>query len=188
MRKLIEVLPHERHGHIGFATSMPGVLCNIWYPSETHRKLGSHKISFAHNLFIRYPIVLKFCTEHGVDATLCKISKRLDNLNGFKVEWDFARLEFKMSFGRTSHVAQQPCRAASHMMRNNSIPDNKVHGANMGPIWGRQDPGGPHVGPIRDQQVFAQIFLNIPVSVPYVLNGYDLKSAKFDYFLYNLCW
>ena len=27
-------------------------------------------------------------------------------------------------------------------------PDSKVHGANMGPIWGRQDPGGPHVGPI----------------------------------------
>ena len=24
--------------------------------------------------------------------------------------------------------------------------DNKVHGANMGPIWVRQDPGGPHVG------------------------------------------
>ena len=27
-----------------------------------------------------------------------------------------------------------------------TIPDNKVHGANMGPTWGRQDPGGPHVG------------------------------------------
>ena len=26
-------------------------------------------------------------------------------------------------------------------------PDSKVHGANMGPIWGRQDPGGPHIGP-----------------------------------------
>ena len=26
-------------------------------------------------------------------------------------------------------------------------PDGKVTGANMGPIWGRQDPGGPHVGP-----------------------------------------
>ena len=24
--------------------------------------------------------------------------------------------------------------------------NSKVHGANMGPIWGRQDPGGPHVG------------------------------------------
>ena len=26
---------------------------------------------------------------------------------------------------------------------------NKVHGANMGPIWDRQDPGGPHVGPMN---------------------------------------
>ena len=26
-------------------------------------------------------------------------------------------------------------------------PDNKVHGGNMLPIWGRKDPGGPHVGP-----------------------------------------
>ena len=25
-------------------------------------------------------------------------------------------------------------------------PDNKAHGANMGPIRGRQDTGGPHVG------------------------------------------
>ena len=29
------------------------------------------------------------------------------------------------------------------------IPDSKVHGANIGPIWGRQDPGGPHVGPMN---------------------------------------
>ena len=29
------------------------------------------------------------------------------------------------------------------------VPDSKVHGANMGPIWGRQDPGGPHVGPMN---------------------------------------
>ena len=24
-----------------------------------------------------------------------------------------------------------------------------VHGANMGPIWGRQDPGGPHFRPMN---------------------------------------
>ena len=34
-----------------------------------------------------------------------------------------------------------------------TIPDNKVHGANMGPIWGRQDPGGPHVGPMIFQAI-----------------------------------
>ena len=28
-------------------------------------------------------------------------------------------------------------------------PDSKVYGANMGLIWGRQDPGGPHVGPMN---------------------------------------
>ena len=29
-----------------------------------------------------------------------------------------------------------------------SIPDSKAHGANMGPTWGRQDPGAPHDGPM----------------------------------------
>ena len=29
------------------------------------------------------------------------------------------------------------------------VPDNKILGANMGPIWGRQDPGGLHVGPMN---------------------------------------
>ena len=28
-------------------------------------------------------------------------------------------------------------------------PDSKVHGTNTGRIWGRQDPGGPHVGPMN---------------------------------------
>ena len=29
------------------------------------------------------------------------------------------------------------------------FPDSKVHGGHMGPIWGREDPGGPHVGPVN---------------------------------------
>ena len=28
-------------------------------------------------------------------------------------------------------------------------PDNKVHGANMGPTWVLSVPGGPHNGPIN---------------------------------------
>ena len=39
-------------------------------------------------------------------------------------------------------------------------PERKVHGANMGPIWGRQDPGGPYVDPMNfaiwDRQPIAQ--------------------------------
>ena len=37
----------------------------------------------------------------------------------------------------------------SHSTSSANIADNKVLGANMGPIWGSQDPGGPHVGPMK---------------------------------------
>ena len=48
------------------------------------------------------------------------------------------------------------------------FPDSKVHGTNMGPIWGRQDPGGPHVGPmnfaicveIQDLALWQSVVLN----------------------------
>ena len=36
-----------------------------------------------------------------------------------------------------------------HRISSPTISDNKVHGANMGPFWGRQDPGGPHVCPMN---------------------------------------
>ena len=29
-------------------------------------------------------------------------------------------------------------------MHGQNHPDSKVHGANMGPTWGQQDPGWPH--------------------------------------------
>ena len=34
------------------------------------------------------------------------------------------------------------CRDKDHPLDK---PDSKIHGANMGPIWGQQDPGGPDV-------------------------------------------
>ena len=41
------------------------------------------------------------------------------------------------------------CRLLLAVKYSYKIPDSRVHGANMGPIWGRQDPGGPHVGPMN---------------------------------------
>ena len=46
-------------------------------------------------------------------------------------------------------------------MVQHQFPDSKVHGANMSPIWGQQDPDGPHVGPMN----FA-IWVIIPCSGP----------------------
>ena len=39
-----------------------------------------------------------------------------------------------------------PAEQLYQLLCSNHYPESKVHGANMGPIWGRQDPGGPHVG------------------------------------------
>ena len=40
------------------------------------------------------------------------------------------------------------CLDVKGLLLHMNFPDSKVRGANMGPIWGRQDPGGPHVGPM----------------------------------------
>ena len=52
-------------------------------------------------------------------------------------------------------------------------PDSKVHGANMGPIWCRQDPGGPHVGPMN----FAiWVHILFPAMSPSLAQGSGLLS------------
>ena len=61
-------------------------------------------------------------------------------------------LKFDASKINTQHAA---CCFTLHssgtfeIIVSNNSPDSKVHGANMGPIWGRHDPGGPHVGPMN---------------------------------------
>ena len=51
-------------------------------------------------------------------------------------------------------IARQPGTISNHPVDHlisgtHAIPDSKVHGANMGPIWGRQDTDGPHACPMN---------------------------------------
>ena len=49
-----------------------------------------------------------------------------------------------------SPVVQANARRLWKSLKNiDSVPDSKVRGANMGPIWGRQDPAGSNVGPVN---------------------------------------
>ena len=43
----------------------------------------------------------------------------------------------------------QPTIGGLEVILRETYPELKVHGANMGPIWGWQDPGGPHVSPMN---------------------------------------
>ena len=47
-------------------------------------------------------------------------------------KWPVTRKMFPFDHGKTKPVSRI------------RFPDSKVHGACMGPTWGRQDPGGPH--------------------------------------------
>ena len=60
-------------------------------------------------------------------------------------------------------------------------PDSKVHGANMGPIWGRKDPGGPHVGPIN----FAIWMVQVMACCWLRINGYWCVLLKTIYFIFT---
>ena len=46
-------------------------------------------------------------------------------------------------------AARKECTTVSTVVDSDHCPDSKVRGANMGLIWGRHDPGGPHVGPMN---------------------------------------
>ena len=64
------------------------------------------------------------------------------------------------------------------------IPDSKIHGTNMGPIWGRQDPGGPHVGPMN----FA-IWDSLYMTMVYIVSSkFDPFSISHCYALCNTAW
>ena len=45
-----------------------------------------------------------------------------------------------------THTNTLTCMKPAGKQRQHNSPDSEVHGANMGPTWGRQNPGGPHVG------------------------------------------
>ena len=63
-----------------------------------------------------------------------------------------------------------------------SIPDNKVRGANMGPIWGRQGPDGPHVGPMNVAIVI--VSTKVLLSVVHFCQRPTLKGYSWFSYIY----
>ena len=65
----------------------------------------------------------------------------------YLLEWSQLRRFWK---SHVCHTADATCYGMGSKVKTfHIVPDSKVHGANMGPIWGRKEPGGPHVGPIN---------------------------------------
>ena len=67
-------------------------------------------------------------------------------------------------------------------------PDNKIHGANVGPIWGRQDPGGPHVGPMNFAiwEVVKIIVIQVQLCTIKACSWLYVYSIYTIYIIYNI--
>ena len=59
------------------------------------------------------------------------------------------------------------------------IPWFKVHGANEGPIWGRQDPGGPHVGPLNLAIWVSSQIIYWRKAVPLIWKGWSQLAYEY---------
>ena len=95
--------------------------------------------------------LLKACIPMvGVDLHICN-----RNESSFSwciyLKWYQDLLKQCKSFGAWPVISQNTYNRHTliHLLIWGMIPDSKVHGANTGPIRGRQVPGGPHVGPMN---------------------------------------
>ena len=70
-------------------------------------------------------------------------------------------------------------------MSSYGVPDSKVHRANMGPIWGRQDPDGPHVGPIGSLGHNGQLNSMHDVEFMANINDKTIRQRKNPWSLYK---
>ena len=92
------------------------------------------------------------------------------------------------------NLAQEGTKASAVVVRYPKkylCPDSKGHGANMGPTWGRQDPGGPYVGPMNLPilEDLTNWGLTTHRSVSYVKNDlWHLARSVPRHYHYQLCF
>ena len=109
----------ESWAHKSFVTRSPGdtTTCisssilkwKAFALSEIHLRPRSRKILFAHNFFLKSPVVLKICTEHGCDTAMrCTrfqngLTSDVDDLD----QQDFAIFKFWKEFQMNFAILQQ---------------------------------------------------------------------------------
>ena len=68
----------------------------------------------------------------------------------YSVVWVYSRVLYHQSCTTVKHGSLDMFRVCSVFSMHEVLyhtPNSRVHRANIGPTWGRQDPGGPHDGP-----------------------------------------
>ena len=93
--------------------------------------------------------------NHGIELQSCSmefLSRFITNAASLtNPSADYIYIYVRQTFSHpcfpADTLAHSSAKPSAGTELTEKVPESKVHGANMGPIWGRQDPGGPHVGP-----------------------------------------
>ena len=91
---------------------------------------------------------MQFCIKSTSINVWVKYIVWLAELNSHDHFWDSSQNTIQHYIKSTVITDKSNIFLGVNMLLFNP-PNSTVRGANMGPIWGRQDPGGPHVGPIN---------------------------------------
>ena len=74
------------------------------------------------------------------------IQQPLEFVPKYQIHNKSSSVQAKAWWRRAVKLLPEPTMTPFTDVYMHSLPESKVHGANMGPIWGRQDPGGLHLG------------------------------------------
>ena len=93
-------------------------------------------------LFARYDVIYLDRVMQTIEWVMMKYMVILVR------HWIIFYMAFRILHGLAYdfHISRFTCWFNTYVIQRNAVPDSKVHGAYMGPTWGRQDPVGPHVG------------------------------------------
>ena len=126
-------------------------MINIWW--KISQRILHTSVSLYHsNLFCYIMSIL--CNQHHNDHVFpCSnghgtIDSLLPITLGMTHEY-FIPNQHKVSPKGRLLRGSQHNKNSQIVVKKRIDPNNKIHGANMGPILGRQDLGGPHAGPMN---------------------------------------
>ena len=113
--------------------------------NNIHTSINSHKISNYHHT---HPALIAISVWQNPLIYLCSNSLPSCSFVNHNVAMNTQWLWPSFLTFTATVIPDIDWQLLSRPLQRN-YPDSKIHGANMGPIWGRQELGGPHVGPMN---------------------------------------
>ena len=121
----------------------------LWKSLYTVYTISSLPTDVCYDIYIYinwvFDILSVLC--HNIDCAISNSNKLSRRIAGWYKSSYFEGVSQRQANKNRSNLTQTSSEGMHRVIRH--VPDSIVCGANMGPSWGRQDPGEPHGGPVN---------------------------------------